>query len=322
MIRRATIFSVMALTVAAQVGAQDVPVSFRFAQGGSQGCTAETVGCGSVDVWLLPPEIRRLGLGGADPLVSFHLEGRVGTFTHSSGRQFTYTWPAGGTGGGGDDGTVSGVTFDPSTNILTVDRTVGQDLTADLSALRTDQTARDAAAAAQSTANTNASAIAGETTNRVAGDMLTATTIATPEALTAALNAQATSGEALRIHFTADVVHSGTTYAQGQVSYVAPRSGAIENEFVLPESGAGSLSAVATSARLTGDGTSGSPLDIADQGVDNQRLGFESVGPRNLQANSVRSGAHHRQLGSGHRHRQQPDRLPARRGEPDSSAGR
>ena len=76
-----------------------------------------------------------------------------------------------------------------------------------------------------------------EITKRQKGDRLTATTISTPAALTNALNSQANSDEALRIHFTAEVTLDGTTYAQDQVSYVPPRSRAIENEFILPSGG-------------------------------------------------------------------------------------
>ena len=113
-----------------------------------------------------------------------------------------------------------------------------------------------------------------EQAKRVAGDMLTAVQISTEAALTQALAAQATSDEPLRIHFTAEVVHSGTTYAKDQISYVPPRSNAIENEFILPQpgQGTGGLQSVATDSTLDGDGTTDSPLSLANGSVSGRKI--------------------------------------------------
>ena len=110
-----------------------------------------------------------------------------------------------------------------------------------------------------------------EKATRESGDMLTAIQVSTEAALTSALTSQMTSDEALRIHFTAEVVHSGTTYAKDQISYVPPRSNAIENEFILPQPG-------------QGGGT------VADGSITTEKLANEAVTTRKLAGQSVTSG--------------------------------
>ena len=90
--------------------------------------------------------------------------------------------------------------------------------------------------------------VAAEGELRAKGDDLQSITVSTLDTLNAALTAQEIADTALEIVFSADVLKDGTTYKNGDVVYVAPRSTAIESRFNIGT--AGGVDAAARQAAL------------------------------------------------------------------------
>lgn len=96
--------------------------------------------------------------------------------------------------------------------------------------------AATAAAAAQSEVDTLETAVSALRVESRAGDDLQSIVVATATHLRSTLTAQSTAATALEIVFSADVVLDGTTFKNGDVVYVAPRSMGIENRFNVRQS--------------------------------------------------------------------------------------
>ena len=153
------------------------------------------------------------------------------------------------TAGGTSDGFLSTVDFDDGTEVLTLTLSTGTVLTADLGAF------------------TTVSEVATQITTALANYEVTTSGIADAAVTVAKMS----SGSA----------------ADGQVA-TADGSGGVAFE-TLPTGGGGmGLSSVESNSTLEGDGTTGDPLGIADDGVDTDQLAADAVTQAKLANNSSR----------------------------------
>ena len=124
--------------------------------------------------------------------------------------------------------------------------------------------------------------LAGEGTDRAAGDIITAQSIASASEYQTALNAQLGGNNALLLHITADI--AGTrgganyTWSAGQVLYITKASDTVRPWFLIPEassgssSGSGPSAAKATTAQVDAVRAQGNQIDLAGIGATSRNL--------------------------------------------------